>query len=97
MRGYPEHLHEVINEDLQESIYDESLEEIGELYLQSGLTMEQERKAINYTIMFLKGQIMKLDYDIEHSTHETSKQLMIKRLRELEKDLIEFELIGDRQ
>ena len=26
MRGYPEHLHEVINEDLQESIYDESLE-----------------------------------------------------------------------
>ena len=28
MRGYPEHLHEVINEDLQESIYDESLEEM---------------------------------------------------------------------
>lgn len=25
MRGYPEHLHEVINEDLQESIYDEQL------------------------------------------------------------------------
>lgn len=28
MRGYPEHLHEVINEDLQESIYDERLEEM---------------------------------------------------------------------
>lgn len=28
MRGYPAHLHEVINEDLQESIYDETLEEL---------------------------------------------------------------------
>ena len=28
MRGYPEHLHEVINEDLQESIYDKALEEM---------------------------------------------------------------------
>lgn len=27
MKGYPEHLHEAINEDLQESIYDETLEE----------------------------------------------------------------------
>lgn len=26
MRGYPEHLHEVINEDLQEDIYNEALD-----------------------------------------------------------------------
>lgn len=38
MRGYPEHLHEVINEDLQESIYDETLE--GEIIRDSQYSLE---------------------------------------------------------
>lgn len=96
MRGYPEHLHEVINEDLQESIYDETLEEIGELYLQSGLTVGQEKRAINYALIFLKNEIPKLKNALKYTKHESSKELLIKRLRELERDLEEFEIIGDR-
>lgn len=38
MRGYPEHLHEVINEDLQECIYDETLE--GEIIRDSQYSLE---------------------------------------------------------
>jgi len=64
MRGYPEHLHEVINEDLQESIYDESLEEVGKYFEEFGLTMPQQRKAINYALLFLKNEIPKLQNSI---------------------------------
>lgn len=96
MRGYPEHLHEVINEDLQESIYDESLEEVGKYFEEFGLTMPQQRKAINYALLFLKNEIPKLQNSIAYGTDESAKELLKKRLKEIEKDEEEFEIIGDR-
>lgn len=45
MRGYPEHLHEVINEDLQESIYDETLE--GETIRDNQYSLEIMKQELN--------------------------------------------------
>lgn len=53
MRGYPEHLHELINVDLQESIYDEHLDvfedEINEIEKETKKKMLEEYK--NYPIV----------------------------------------------
>lgn len=62
MRGYPKHLHEVINEDLQESIYeDEDLKLIEEMYLK----MEQDS---NWR--FWQDTITKQKFYIDFDTSE---------------------------
>lgn len=60
------------------------------------LTIEQQRKAVNYTLLFLRDEIESIKKSIKECKHEDSKRLLIQRLRELEKDQEMFEEIGDR-
>ena len=59
------------------------------------LTIEQQRKSINYTLIFLKNEIPKLQNSVAYCTDEFNQKLLKQRLRELEKDEEEFEKIGD--
>ncbi len=60
------------------------------------MTINQQQRAVNYTLIFLKNEIEYIKKSIRKCTHETSKKLLIKRLDELEKDLVVFEELGDR-
>lgn len=59
------------------------------------LTVEQQRKMLNYSLIFLKNEIPKLQNSVVYCKNESSKKLLLQRLRELEKDEEELEKIGD--
>lgn len=65
MRGYPEHLHEVINEDLQESIYDETLEKMEDVKecRHTREEIEEFIAGLNFKIQYLglnKDEVIKI-------------------------------------
>lgn len=71
MRVYPEHLHEVINEDLQESIYDETLE--GEMIRDSQYSLEIMEQELNN-----KYICPEIKYAFKNSIQALNKQISTK-------------------
>jgi hypothetical protein len=61
-----------------------------------GLTIEQQRKAVNFSVCFLRDEVESLRYTIESGLfNEDIKKQAVKRLSELERDLAVFEVLND--
>lgn len=56
---------------------------------------EQQRKALNYTMIFLSKEIEEIKITIKKVNDPLTKPLLEKRLRELETDYNEFEKLSE--
>lgn len=63
----------------------------------NGLTMEQQRKAVNFSVYFLREEVKSLGRLIESygGLNQNMKKQAERRLSELQKDLEMFEALND--